>query len=86
VTSTTTNLGQWGTEYNEKEDFARVDLKTRALEKPAGQFTMAIEGSPSGGGVLKLMWENTEYSVAFTVQKSGAEASSIGWPPSAFSC
>jgi hypothetical protein len=68
------HLGQWGTEYDEREDFARVDLKVQALEKPVDQFTMAIEGNPSGGGVLKLMWEKTEYSVAFTVQKTGAEA------------
>ena len=30
---------------------------------------MAIEKNPSGGGTLKLKWEKTEYSVAFTVQK-----------------
>jgi hypothetical protein len=68
------HLGQWGTEYSEKEDFARVDLKKQALDKPVDQFTMAIEGNPSGGGTLKLLWENTEYSVPFTVQKTGADA------------
>jgi hypothetical protein len=63
-------LGLWGSgEYDEKDDFARVDLKKQALEKPVDQFTMAIEENPSGGGVLKLMWENTEYSVVFTVVK-----------------
>ena len=25
--------------------------------------------SPGGGGVLKMMWENTEFSVPFTVEK-----------------
>ena len=63
-------LGLWGSgEYDEKDDFARVNLKKQALEKPVDQFTMAIDNNHSGGGVLKMMWENTEYSVAFTVQK-----------------
>ncbi|RPI25711.1 MAG: DUF2911 domain-containing protein [Acidobacteria bacterium] len=60
-------IGHWGTQYDEKQDFARVDLKKEALEKPADQFTMAIENSPDGGGIVKLMWENTQYSAAFTV-------------------
>ncbi len=36
---------------------------------PVDQFTMAIAKNPSGGGVIKLMWESTQYSVPFTVQK-----------------
>ncbi len=60
--------GQWGTVYDEKKDFARVDLKKKSLEKPVDQFTMAIDKA-DGGGVLRMMWENTEYSVGFTVKK-----------------
>jgi hypothetical protein len=30
---------------------------------------MAIDQNPSGGGVLKMMWENTQFSVPFTVKK-----------------
>jgi hypothetical protein len=63
------DLGQWGLQYNEKSDLARVDLKKAPLDAPLDQFTMAIAKGPAGGGVLKLSWENTEYSVAFTVQK-----------------
>lgn len=66
----TLGLGLWGSgEYDEKDDFARVDLKKQTLENPVDQFTIAIEENPSGGGVLKLTWESTGYSVAFTVQK-----------------
>ncbi len=60
-------LGQWGTQYDEKQDFARVDLKKGALETPVEQFTMAVENNPDGGGIVKLMWENTQYSATFTV-------------------
>ncbi|MGA9451091.1 MAG: DUF2911 domain-containing protein [Verrucomicrobiia bacterium] len=65
-------IGQWGVgpgSYDEKQDLARVDLKKEALDKPVDQFTMAIAKGASGGGVLKLMWENTQFSVPFTVQR-----------------
>jgi Protein of unknown function (DUF2911) len=62
-------LGQWGLQYDEKQDLARIDLTKEAVEKPVDQFTMAIAKNPDGGGVLKLMWENTQFSVPFTVQK-----------------
>lgn len=62
-------LGQWGLQYNEAEDLARVDLKKAALEKPVDQFTMAVAKQSGGGGTLKLMWENTEFSVDFTLAK-----------------
>jgi hypothetical protein len=50
--------GQWGTEYNEAQDLARVDLKARTLTAPVDQFTIKIDG-----GQLKLAWELTELSV-----------------------
>ena len=65
-------VGQWGVgrgSYDEKEDVTRVDLKKEATEAPVDQFTMAVAKNPAGGGVIKLSWENTQYSVAFTVQK-----------------
>ncbi|MGN6641408.1 MAG: DUF2911 domain-containing protein [Verrucomicrobiota bacterium] len=62
-------IGQWGTQYDEKQDLARVDLKKESLEKPVEQFTMAVEKNPAGGGLLKMMWEDTQFSVPFTVQK-----------------
>jgi hypothetical protein len=69
-------VGQWGQDYkdmkkiyDEANDVARVDLKKEAAEKPADQFTIAVAKNPSGGGVLKLIWEDTQYSVPFTVKK-----------------
>lgn len=58
-------IGQWGTQYDEKQDLARVDLKKEALDKPVDQFTMEV----TRNGELKMMWENTGYSVTYTVQK-----------------
>jgi Protein of unknown function (DUF2911) len=62
-------LGQWGTQYDEKQDLVRIDLKKEVLEKPADQLVMAVSKNPNGGGSLKIMWENTDFSAAFAVQK-----------------
>jgi len=65
-------IGQWGVgpgSYDEAQDLARVDLKKDALDTPVDQFTMAVGKNPSGGGVLKLVWETTQYSVAFTLDQ-----------------
>jgi len=65
--------GQWGIPYKEQSEatneLARIDLKKDTLDKAVDQFTMAIEPNPAGGGVLKMMWENTGFSVPFTVKK-----------------
>ena len=61
--------GQWGTQYDEKRDLARVTLEKKTLDKTVDQFTMAIEKGESGGGVLRMMWENTEYFVPFKVKE-----------------
>jgi Protein of unknown function (DUF2911) len=65
--------GQWGIPYNEESEkaneLARVDLKKADLDKTVDQFTMAIDAEASGGGVVKMQWEKTQYSVAFTVKK-----------------
>ena len=66
-------VGQWGYGYSkttEDNELARIDLKKDALEKTVDQFTIVIEADPASGvEVLKLQWENTQYSVPFTVKK-----------------
>lgn len=69
-------IGQWGVSprdpkqvYNETQDVARVDLKKDALDKPVDQFTIGVEKNPSGGGILKMLWESTQFSVPFAVKK-----------------
>jgi hypothetical protein len=65
--------GQWGIPYDEKKEaaneLARIDLKKDTLGENVAQFTMAIDKGPSGGGVLEMKWETTQYSVPFTVKK-----------------
>jgi hypothetical protein len=64
-----TRLGGWGIPVDEKNDLARVDMKKDATDKPYEQLTIAVEKGSSGGGMIKISWENTQYSVPFTVKK-----------------
>jgi len=59
-----TVVGKWGIPVDEGHDLARVDLKAETLPSPVNQLTMAIENVPEGGGVLKISWETTQFSVA----------------------
>lgn len=64
-------IGQWGVgrgAYDENQDLARVDLKAETLPAPVDQFTMGVAKNTDGGGVLKMSWENTQFSAIFTVQ------------------
>ena len=62
-------IGQWGVGVDEKNDLARVDLKKSALDTPVHQLTLGVEKNPAGGGVLKIKWEDVQYSADFTVKK-----------------
>lgn len=63
-------IGQWGTQYDEKQDFARVPLSKETLPSAVDQFTMRVERVTGGStGVIKMMWETTQYSVPFSVKK-----------------
>jgi hypothetical protein len=62
-------LGGWGIPVDTAHDLVKVDLTKATLDKPVDQFTIAIDKNPSGGGILKLSWETTEFSVPFTIQK-----------------
>ena len=59
-------IGEWGAyNYDEKQDLARVDLKKAATPAPVDPFTITLDKT----GTLSFAWENTTYSVAFTVKK-----------------
>lgn len=64
-------LGEWGAyAYDEKQDLARIDLKKDKTESTVSEFTIALDkGSSATAGVLKMSWENTEFSAPFTVGK-----------------
>ena len=62
------NTGQWGTAYDAKYDFARLEMNVEALQQPVEQFTIAIE--PKGnGGVLTLEWDKTRAWIPFEAKQ-----------------
>ncbi len=58
--------GQWGEPVDQSADLAQVEMKKTKIEKRVDQLTIAIDKKSGGGGVLKITWENLEFSVAFT--------------------
>jgi len=55
--------GQWGTEYDESQDLARIDLTKTALPKPLEQFTIEFQKTSPEDATLVLEWETTKLSV-----------------------
>jgi hypothetical protein len=62
-------LGQWGLQYDAKQDFARVDLTKESVPTNVDQFMMSVGPNEGGGGIIKMVWENTQFSVPFTLKK-----------------
>ena len=60
--------GQWGTEYDQKQDLGRVPLKKAATPAPVEQLTISVDKNPAGGGLLKIAWENTALTAPITVR------------------
>ena len=61
--------GQFHTRYNPRQDLGRVPLTLKMLTEPVEQLTFAIEPNPAGGGWLKLIWDDREYSVVIGAVK-----------------
>jgi hypothetical protein len=59
--------GQWGTDYHQEKDFARLDLNSTKLSNPQEQFVIGIVPQGSGG-LLRMAWDDREYSIPFTVK------------------
>ncbi len=59
--------GQWGTAYDEKQDFARLDIQTLSLPQSVEAFTIVIV--PQGnGGEIRMDWDTTRFVVPFAIQ------------------
>lgn len=59
--------GQWGTAHKEAQDLGRADMMTDARPNAVEQLTISIDDTPSGG-VLRIEWEKTRATIAFTVK------------------
>jgi hypothetical protein len=57
--------GQWGLNYDARQDLARFDANVEMLPSPVDTFTIALQGTAKQGGLLKLLWENTCVTIPF---------------------
>jgi len=59
------HIGQWGTQYDERQDRARINATPATLPVPVDTFLITLEPTGPSSGVLKLKWEYTSVSVPF---------------------
>lgn len=51
--------GQWGTEYNQSQDLARVDMTVGQRSSPLEEFTISFDKTGGTSATLKLEWDTT---------------------------
>ena len=62
-----TQHGQWGTEHNAGQDFARIPLRETAVSPPVERFTIALQ--PQGSATLLTMtWGGKQLGVPITAK------------------
>jgi len=62
--------GQWGTEYHEEQDLARVDAKVETLAAAVEQLFIGFEPAPGNASAttLTILWDRTKVSVPVSKQ------------------
>ena len=59
--------GQWGTEYNQRQDLGRVKMNLAQIPALVDGFKIELLSTGGDKGLLKMAWERTEVSVPFAV-------------------
>jgi hypothetical protein len=60
--------GQWGTQYTQAQDLARIPMKRAATSAAVEQLTISIADT-AAGGTLRIEWADTAATADFTVKK-----------------
>ncbi len=60
--------GQWGTEYHQEQDLARVPMKSATLSSPQEQMSITFENTSGNSTVMHIKWENADESVPVVAQ------------------
>jgi hypothetical protein len=60
--------GQWGTEYSQAQDLARIPMKSAKLASPQEKMSITFEKTSGNSTELHVKWENADESVAITAQ------------------
>jgi hypothetical protein len=60
--------GQWGTEYDQAQDLARVDMQKKMLTSPQEKMSISFENTSGGSTELHVRWETTDVWVPVAAQ------------------
>ena len=60
--------GQWGTNYDEKQDLGRTKVHASKTASPVQQFTISFDKASGKKTAMNLEWENTKVAVPVTEQ------------------
>jgi hypothetical protein len=60
--------GQWGTEYHQEQDLARIPMKGATLSSPQEKMSISFERTRGNTTELHLRWENSDESVPITAE------------------
>jgi hypothetical protein len=63
--------GQWGTEYQARQDIARVPMAVDTLEAPVEQFTIRVDSAASASSADRLVMEWGGFRWGVAVQELG---------------
>lgn len=59
--------GQWGTEYNDKQDLGMAHMVTDAISSPVEKFTISIAQADARHGTLVMEWGTFRWTAAIVV-------------------
>ncbi|HMF77005.1 MAG TPA: DUF2911 domain-containing protein [Bryobacteraceae bacterium] len=60
--------GQWGTNYDEAQDLARIEMRATKTAAPVERFTVSWTKTGADQAELALEWENTRLTVPVAVK------------------
>ena len=63
--------GQWGTQYDQGQDLARIPMRMERTSAPVEQFTISLERDDNRVNLV-LAWENTRAWVPMEIVNGGA--------------
>jgi hypothetical protein len=59
---------QWGTEYHEEQDLARIPMQSKTLSAPQEKMSISFENTHGNITELHIRWENTDQYVPVVAQ------------------
>lgn len=59
--------GQWGTNYDPRQDLVRVPMRTDGVAAPLEDFAITIDGSDGRTGALHIAWDRFRWTVPIVV-------------------